>query len=216
MPHKVGKPSHRLRFRDPCNRTRRLVTTVAGPTQDWNALLYYNVPHGDFPGYVPETYPGGMPEWTRAEYNRLVQQAIVLGLPIPAPLPMYKDEFQSILLEAQKYLGNSYRWGGKTPPNFDCSGFVGWCYKIAGFVPMDVVSYTGTLWKYFQPVSSPYYGDIVLWNDPDSGTPDGPQAHVAIFLGGTNIIDSARGGVAYRHVYETNPLFNGYYRLPGR
>lgn len=209
--------AHKNKFFDPCQRGRRVWTTPTGI--DWTALLYFNLPHPDLPfvGYVPQEYPGGYPPYTKAQYL-----ASLGGLmPLP-PLPMYLDEFQKLLSEGQKYLGNSYLWGGKIPPFFDCSGFVGWCYKSTELLSSDVVSYTGTLWQACTKTDDPYYGDMVFWKG-SNGTPDDANAHVEIFLGwkdkeqGTYwTIGSAGGGVKYRTQTMSLKSFYGFFRIPPR
>ncbi len=41
----------------------------------------------------------------------------------------YVGEINKLLLTADKELGTPYRYGGKQPGGFDCSGFVMYCYK---------------------------------------------------------------------------------------
>lgn len=166
-------------------------------------------------GYEPEPYPGGYPPYTRAQWYA----SQFTASPLPA-LAMYRDEFEALLEEGQKYLGYPYLWGGKNPPYFDCSGFVGWCFKTVGLLDKNVISYTGTLWRATTKVESPYFGDMVFWNG-SKGNPDGSNAHVEIFLGWkeTNLfytIGSAGGGVKYRVQTTTQKSFNGFYRIPAR
>lgn len=204
------------RFWSITGRGRRLVTVPTG--RDWNSLLRYDLPAANQPytGYEKDAmaYPGGYPPYTRAQW------LASLGTLVPLPaLPMYKDEYETLLSKAQSYLGCNYVWGGKTPPYFDCSGFIGYVYKSTGFLSDAVVSYTGTLWRATAKVDTPYYGDMVFWKDPDSGTPDGPMAHVAMFLGNIDdntfwTIDCSGAGVSYRRGYRSNPEFYGFYRVP--
>lgn len=209
--------AHKNKFFDPCQRGRRIWTSPTG--EDWCALLYFNLPNPDMPyvGYTPIPYPGGRPPYTRAQWLA----SLATQFPLPA-LPMYQDEFDALLAEGQKYLGHAYLWGGKTPEYFDCSGFVGWCYKQTGLLSQDVVSYTGTLWQACTQVDSPYYGDMVFWKG-SNGTPDAVNAHVEIFLGwrdkdaGTYwTIGSAGGGVKYRTQTTSLKSFYGFFRIPAR
>lgn len=41
----------------------------------------------------------------------------------------YVGEINKLILTADKELGTPYRFGGKQPGGFDCSGFVMYCYK---------------------------------------------------------------------------------------
>lgn len=185
------------KFRDVCNRKRRLVTFPTA--QDWTALLYYAVQPTPYTGYQPIPYPGSYPG----------------TLPTPAE-PMDLATFNDLLEVAQRYLGTAYAWGGKSPPNFDCSGFVGYCFWSVGLIPANSASfmwYTGTFWRYFKKVDTPAPGDIVLYNGRYTGTPDEGSAHVGIYIGNGYIIDDSGGGVQYRLV-TYHSRFNGYYRLP--
>lgn len=128
--------------------------------------------------------------------------------------PEYPAEYAAVIAEGQKYLGYSYYWGGKTPPYFDCSGFVGWCYKQAGVIPESVVSYTGSLRAYCIQVSdaSARPGDLVFWagNSGESG------AHVAIYIGNNQILDSSGSGVDYRPLTWHDSVLTriGFFRPP--
>lgn len=39
-----------------------------------------------------------------------------------------KKDIRKVLDRAEAQLGKPYKWGGKTPAGFDCSGFTGYCY----------------------------------------------------------------------------------------
>lgn len=41
----------------------------------------------------------------------------------------YIVEINKLLSTAESHLGTPYRYAGKTPGGFDCSGFVGYCYR---------------------------------------------------------------------------------------
>lgn len=179
-------------FRHECNIKRRLTTQPIGA--NWNSLINYWATTYPFPGWDPDN-----PEDT--EYP---------GEPMP------NEQYDEMLKEAQKYLGYSYLWGGKTPPYFDCSGFVGWCYKYAGIIPESVVSYTGTLQEYCDkvPDGEERPGDLVFWNGTGGTTWEG-NAHVGIYIGNGKILDDSGGGVAYRDLtWHGTERFAGYYRPP--
>lgn len=55
-----------------------------------------------------------------------------------APYPFCRSEENdfraAVVRTARKYLGTSYRWGGKTPAGIDCSGLVSMSYLLNGVV----------------------------------------------------------------------------------
>lgn len=52
-----------------------------------------------------------------------------LGLMIPDTGSSHIVEINRLLKFADQHLGIPYRYGGKTPAGFDCSGFVRYCYS---------------------------------------------------------------------------------------
>lgn len=179
-------------FRDPCNVHRRLISF---PTESaWNSLLNYWAETYPFPDYTPEPNPGiDRPTDGSAQYRR---------------------EYQTMLQIAQQYLGYSYSWGGKTPPYFDCSGFVAYCYKQAGIFDSGVVAYTGALIQECTKVSdaSSRPGDLCFWSG-NSGDANSGNAHVGIYIGNGKVLDDSGSGVAYRDVtWHPASRFMGYYR----
>lgn len=176
------------RWRDPCSRYRRLTTTPTGV--NWVCMRNYWSDTDPYPGYLPGDYPGE---------------------------PMQTPQLREMLDEALKYLGYSYQWGGKTPPYFDCSGYVGWCYKYAGIIPDEITSFTGTLFDYCYQVdeSDALPGDLCFWGGDTMSAWDS-GAHVGIYIGNGYILDDASSGVDYRLVTWHYPSkFLGYYRVPG-
>lgn len=176
------------KFRHPLNNKRRLMTVP--DDVNWNTVLNYWGKTVPFTGFEPyPEYPGG---------------------------EMPTELFETIMAEAVLYLGYPYTWGGKTPPYFDCSGFVGYLYKKYGVIPDDVVSYTGTLHDYCikVPAGEEKAGDLCFWNGSGGTTWEG-NAHVAIYIGNGYVIDSSGGGVQYRKVtYHNQSRFAGYFRPP--
>ena len=166
---------------------RRLLTVP--DDVNWNTLLNYYSKTIPFVGYEPSEYPGE---------------------------PMPTEVFDRMMEEAITYLGYPYTWGGKTPPYFDCSGFVGYLYKKYKIIPESVVSYTGTLHDYCTKLADGEQqpGDLCFWNGSGGTTWEG-NAHVGIYIGNGYIIDSSGGGVQYRLVtYHNRSRFAGYFRPP--
>lgn len=100
------------------------------------------------------------------------------ALPINAP-----PANGSIVGIAQSQLGVPYVWGGSSPATgFDCSGFTKWVYGQAGhYLPHSSNAQAG----YGSPVSASAVaaGDLLVWS-----------GHVAIYVGGNQIIHAATSG----------------------
>lgn len=175
------------RFNEGVGINRRLLTQSS--RSDFNSLRNYYGGVTPFPGFTPQPYP--------------------------TPLPMPDEVYEAMIEEAVTYLGEPYLWGGKTPPKFDCSGFVGYLYIKYGIIPDTVYPSTVALFAYLDgyqvPESEAQPGDLCCWRGIN-----GAANHIAIYLGDGNILDSSRGGVDYRKVttHRTNVVFMGYYRCP--
>ena len=91
---------------------------------------------------------------------------------------------------AYKYNGYRYRYGGSSPAGFDCSGFVYYVYKQAGYTigrdtNAQYNSGTRVSFNNLQP------GDIVLF----SNTYRRGLSHAAIYIGGGKIIHAVNESV---------------------
>lgn len=88
----------------------------------------------------------------------------------------------AIVDAAYTQLGVPYVWGGTTPyVGLDCSGLVQWCYAQAG---ISIPRTSGAIMANGTKVSDPQPGDI-CW------TP----GHVAIYIGGGQMIEAQQSGV---------------------
>lgn len=88
----------------------------------------------------------------------------------------------AIVDAAYTQLGVPYVWGGTTPyVGLDCSGLVQWCYAQAG---ISIPRTSGAIMANGTKVSDPQPGDI-CW------TP----GHVAIYIGGGQMIEAQQTGV---------------------
>lgn len=94
---------------------------------------------------------------------------------------------------AYSKIGYPYVWGGKGPDEFDCSGFVAWCYRQIG---ISLPSYTESLYARAKARFSPgeaQPGDVLY-----------KPGHVGISTGGIScveamgtrwgVVESCRGG----------------------
>ena len=99
------------------------------------------------------------------------------------PAEYLSDErFATLLVEAEKYLGYPYVWGGSNPEtSFDCSGFVSYVLTNSGLVNTGRLGAQG-LYNICTPVSKANAkpGDLIFFK----GTYDTPGvSHVGIYVG---------------------------------
>lgn len=107
-----------------------------------------------------------------------------------------------------KHLGTPYRWAGKSPSGFDCSGFVSWAYGQAGYsLPSSTagLSNAGVQVSYnnIQP------GDLVFFDTYKK------NGHVGIYVGNGQFIGSQNStGLAVASMNSTywSKTFNGHVR----
>lgn len=97
--------------------------------------------------------------------------------------PSYSADKGSIIVNAAySQIGVPYVWGGSTPGvELDCSGLVQYCYRQAG---ISIPRTSGDILAAGTIVSNPQPGDI-CW------TP----GHVAIYIGGGQMIEAQQTGV---------------------
>ena len=92
-----------------------------------------------------------------------------------------------IVAIAQRYLGVPYVWGGASPGGFDCSGLVMYCYAQIGIG----LSHGATDQQRSSlpvPLGDLRPGDLVFFGNASF------SHHVAIFVGGTTIIEAPHTG----------------------
>ena len=97
--------------------------------------------------------------------------------------PSYSADKGSIIVNAAySQIGVPYVWGGTTPGvELDCSGLVQYCYRQAG---ISIPRTSGDILAKGTIVSNPQPGDI-CWT----------SGHVAIYIGGGQMIEAQQTGV---------------------
>ncbi|KRM07539.1 cell wall-associated hydrolase [Liquorilactobacillus ghanensis DSM 18630] len=106
-------------------------------------------------------------------------------------------QFDAIMAEAKKYIGQPYVWGGSTPATgFDCSGFTSWCYSKAG---IKIPRTSQAQWAGMKHVAEKdaKAGDLVFFQGTDS---QGGMTHVGIYIGNGRMLDSEDSGIKYANI----------------
>jgi cell wall-associated NlpC family hydrolase len=96
---------------------------------------------------------------------------------------------QKVIEQAMTYLGQPYSWG-----NLDCSGLVQKAFAHVG-VELPRVSFQQAAWGRTIGQSEAQPGDLVAWDN--SSRNDGAD-HIAIYLGGGQILEAPRTGLNVR------------------
>jgi len=106
----------------------------------------------------------------------------------------------AIVQLAESYLGAPYKAGGSDPSGFDCSGFVMYVYKKAGYrLPRTTKDQYDSL----KPVKKPKKGDLVFFSI------DGNHIdHVGLYLGNFKFIHAPSSG----KTIEIANLRNDYWK----
>ena len=103
------------------------------------------------------------------------------------PSALEDETFAALIIEAEKYIGYPYVWGGSNPnTSFDCSGFVSWVLTQSGVCNTGRLGAQG-LYNISTPVSSANArpGDLIFF----VGTYDTPGvSHVGIYVGGGKML----------------------------
>ncbi|RFU63975.1 C40 family peptidase [Peribacillus glennii] len=117
-----------------------------------------------------------------------------------------------LLAEAKKQIGVPYSWGGSSPSGFDCSGFVYYVYKKAGY---QISRYSSsTYFDMGKRVTAPQPGDLVFFSP--SADKKYLITHMGIYMGGQQFIHaSSSKGVRISSLDESyyKTRFAGYKRL---
>ncbi len=104
----------------------------------------------------------------------------------PNPNPgQVRPEVSGAIAAGRTKLGAGYVWAAEGPDVFDCSGFVRWSFLQVG---ISLQHYSGAMYQSTIRISESQLqpGDLVFWGP-------GGSAHVAIYIGGNQILHTARG-----------------------
>lgn len=105
------------------------------------------------------------------------------------------------ILQASKFYGSDYKWGGITAGGMDCSGFVYTAFRLNGiYLKRD--SYLQAEEGLDVPIDQLKAGDLVFFKSGRTNR----ITHVGIYIGNGNFIHSSRGkkGVAVSSLSDEN------------
>ena len=117
-----------------------------------------------------------------------------------------KKGVEKLIAIAESCIGCPYSGGAKGPNRFDCSGFVYYCMKKAGFSGGYLTSRawrTTSRYKRITSMGSIQRGDILVFKGNSMAT-----GHVGIYLGGGRMIDASSGAGQVR---ITSSVLSGTY-----
>lgn len=101
------------------------------------------------------------------------------------------SEAEAVIEEAYSHIGAPYVFGAAGPDEFDCSGFVKWCFEAAGY-DLGAARTADQLYRISTPIDEEEAlpGDIVVftYGSPQAGETYG---HIGIYLGDGMMIDTA-------------------------
>ena len=138
------------------------------------------------PGWVRVILPDGEKGWIQEHSFR--------------PLPRLTR--QNLIEFAQKFLGVSYLWGGKTPKGFDCSGLVQFLFAMFNFPVKRNASMQFEEGKFVsENPEDGKMGDLMFFEE------NGKITHVGICLGNSRLLH-ARGFVRINSLIAHQPDFS--------
>lgn len=148
--------------------------------------------------------------YTTAVYGRVGPGSLEAGE------AMGDSSYQALLVEATRYIGFPYVWGGSSPAtSFDCSGYICWIYTQSGVYNLPRTSAQG-IYDQCAVVSREEAkpGDLVFFTGTYASS--GPVSHVGMYVGNGKMLH-AGSPIGYGDL-NSNYWRGHYYamgRLPG-
>ncbi len=110
---------------------------------------------------------------------------------------------------ALEQVGRPYRYGGRSPSGFDCSGLVQYAYRLAG---RDLPRTTRQLWSTLSPVprNDMRVGDVLFFDV------DGKMGHVGVYLGDERFVHAPASGRVVSVASLDSPYYDAALIRAGR
>ncbi|CAH0238719.1 D-gamma-glutamyl-meso-diaminopimelic acid endopeptidase CwlS [Peribacillus sp. Bi96] len=100
--------------------------------------------------------------------------------------PSSGNKVTKVVSEAKKLIGTPYSWAGASPAGFDCSGFIYYTFKKAGYEVSRLSS--STYYDMGKKVTTPKSGDLIFFA---TGSNKSVVSHMGIYLGGGEFIHAS-------------------------
>ncbi len=170
----------------------------AGGTSDNSFVRIESAPDGK--GYWLIRNGGGSIAYGTA-MGSIASSANTAGRPVIGLVYNITGPYDLAVLWAMSQSGKPYVWGGNGPDGYDCSGLVQQAWIQGGITLPRVANDQYDFRGRSLPLSEARAGDLVFWgkdpNDPRS------VYHVAIYVGGNNVIMAPKPG----DVVRTAPIW---------
>ncbi|PPA70297.1 LysM peptidoglycan-binding domain-containing protein [Jeotgalibacillus proteolyticus] len=198
-------PGQSLRVSGTAQATTPAAPPASNVSQPSGSDTSYTVKSGDTLGRIALNYGvtvANLKSWNNlsSDLIRVGQKLSVKGGSAPAqgsgsssPAPTTPStggaSASSVVNVAMSHLGVPYSWGGSSPAGFDCSGFIYYVYKQAGY-NISRTNAEGQHARSYE-VSSPQVGDLVFFEN----TYKAGISHVGIYIGNNQFVHANDNGV---------------------
>lgn len=127
----------------------------------------------------------------------------------PQPRHSYKSN-SDVIDVALNQIGTPYRYGGKSPRGFDCSGLVHYAYYQTG---RDIPRNTSAQYRYARKInySNLREGDLVFFHIPRV-----KNKHVGIYIGNNQFVHAPSSGKKVKISSLDSPYWRKYFLSAAR
>ncbi|MGE8080453.1 LysM peptidoglycan-binding domain-containing protein [Peribacillus loiseleuriae] len=175
-------------------------TNSVKPTQPQNGSALYTVKAGDTLSKIASQF--SMTVNQLKNVNHLLSDTIYIGQSLVTDNSLPATESQDIansgsdatnqqgagLIDiAKQLIGTPYSWAGSSPSGFDCSGFIYYVFKKAGYQVSRISS--STYFDMGKNVKTPQPGDLIFFDTTTNSK--SVISHMGIYLGNNEFIHAS-------------------------